>query len=248
MLLKELLDYTGSLLQCWRFKDYCPNGLQIEGRAEVQRVVSGVTANQDLIAQAVALQADVLLVHHGFFWKNENPCLTGIKKNRVAALLQANISLLAYHLPLDAHPTLGNNAQLASRLGLIETARTGEQDLLCLGHAEHELTVQAWAERIQHGLHHTPLQVGDAERLVRRVAWCTGAAHSYFETAIAQGVDLFITGEISEPMVHLARESGVAYLACGHHATERYGVQALGQHWQNQLGLEHVYVDVASPV
>lgn len=249
MQLQELENYIQQLLQSWRFRDYCPNGLQFEGRREVRRLITGVSANMDLLQAAVDLKADAILVHHGWFWKNEDACITGIKRRRIGLLAQHDISLLAWHLPLDAHPELGNNAQLARQLGLTLERTTGEQDLLCIGAADQVRTLAQWRELLLERLGQAPLVIGtDEQRPVRRVAWCTGAAQSWFAQAISLGVDAFITGEISEPMVHLARESGVTYLACGHHATERYGVQALGRHLADTFGIEHQYVEIASPV
>lgn len=248
MQLQELENYIQQLLQAWRFRDYCPNGLQFEGRSEVRRLITGVTANMALLEAAVNLEADAVLVHHGWFWKSEDARITGIKRRRIGLLAQHDISLLAYHLPLDAHPELGNNVELARHLGLEIEACFGEQDLGCLGSSSEAYTLNEWQELLRVRLGQAPLVIGEPGRPVRRVAWCTGAAQSYFQQALERGVDAFITGEISEPMVHLARESGVAYLAAGHHATERYGVQALGRHLAERFGLEHEFVDIPSPV
>lgn len=248
MQLQELENYIQQLLQAWRFRDYCPNGLQFEGRPEVQRLITGVTANMALLQAAVELRADAILVHHGWFWKNEDERIVGIKRRRIGVLAAHDISLLAWHLPLDAHPEFGNNVQLARHLGLEIERTLGEQDLLCLGGAGETWTLGEWQELLRARLGQAPFIVGDFNRPLRRLAWCTGAAQSYFQLALAQGVDAFITGEISEPMVHLARESGVAYMACGHHATERYGVQALGRHLAEKFGIEHEFIDIPSPV
>ena len=247
MQLSQIQNYTQELLCVGQFKDYCPNGLQIEGKPEVQRLVSGVTTNQALIDAAIDLQADAIIVHHGFFWKNEASPIVGLKKNRIKALLDHNISLLAYHLPLDAHPTLGNNAQLGRVLGLQSVKFFGEQNLIAQADTP-SLTVADWAKRLTQALGRTPLLIGDAERKIKRIAWCTGGAQSYLEAAIDAGADAFITGEASESIVHLARESGVAYFAAGHHATERYGIQALGAHLADAFQLWHQYVDIDSPV
>ena len=245
---EELVEYLEGLLQPAKFRDYCPNGLQVEGRTEIVRVVAGVTASQSLLDAAVARGADAVLVHHGYFWKGEDGRVTGIRRQRLKTLLGHDINLLAYHLPLDAHPELGNNAQLASRLGWQPDGRFGEQDIAWLGQAAAPTTAGRLAERIAIGLARQPLLIGDPQRPVRRLGWCTGGAQGYFEQAIALGVDAFISGEISEQTVHLARESGVAYLACGHHATERYGVAALAAHLATQCGLQCEFVDVDNPV
>ncbi|MBL8470337.1 MAG: Nif3-like dinuclear metal center hexameric protein [Rhodocyclaceae bacterium] len=244
----ELQQYLDKLLENMRFKDYCPNGLQVEGRAEIRRVVCGVTACQALVDAAIALDADAILVHHGWFWRGEDGRVTGTRKQRLASILAHDINLFAYHLPLDAHPELGNNAQLALRLGWKADARFGEQDLGCAGQPERALSAAELAAEVGRRLLREPLLVGDGERQVRRVAWCTGAAQNMFEAAIAAGADLYLSGEISEPTVHLARESGVPYIAAGHHATERYGVQALGSHLARSLGLEARFVDIDNPV
>lgn len=245
---EELVSYLDGLLQPAKFRDYCPNGLQVEGRAEVTRVVAGVTASQALLDAAVARGADAVLVHHGYFWKGEDGRVTGIRRNRLKTLLEHDINLFAYHLPLDAHPELGNNAQLASRLGWQADGRFGEQDIAWLGRVGAATTAGALAGQVAGGLARTPMLIGDPQRPISRLGWCTGGAQGYFEQAIALGVDAFISGEISEQTVHLARESGIAYLACGHHATERYGVAALAAHLSAQCGLHCEFVDVDNPV
>ena len=244
-----LLALCDGLLQPERFKDYCPNGLQVEGRPQVQSIASGVTASLALIQAAIEAGADTLLVHHGLFWRNQTGTVTGWLKSRLALLLQHDINLLAYHLPLDAHPALGNNAQLATHLGFRVDGMFGEQGLGFVGQAptafEHG---QALAQHLQSRLGKQPVSVvPDAKRPVRRIAWCTGGAQNLFEEAIAQGVDAFITGEISEPQAHLAHETGVSFFACGHHATERYGAPALGAHLGEQLCVKHVFIDIDNP-
>ncbi len=248
MLLNELGNYIGSLLDVSRFRDYCPNGMQVEGRAQVSRIASGVTASQRLLDAATAWGADAILVHHGYFWRNEDAAITGIKKRRIAHLLQHDISLLAYHLPLDAHAELGNNAQLGRRLGFVEQGRFGEQDIACYGELAQAQTLAQLTTHIAHSLQRTPQVIGEGERTIRRIAWCTGAAQGYFEAAVALGVDAFLTGEISEQNVHVAQETGVAFIAAGHHATERYGVQALGGHLAVHCGVEHCYFEMDNPV
>ncbi|MGV0975435.1 MAG: Nif3-like dinuclear metal center hexameric protein [Azonexus sp.] len=245
---EQLVEYLDGLLQPAKFRDYCPNGLQVEGRSDVVRVVAGVTASQALLDIAVAHGADAVLVHHGYFWKGEDGRVTGIRRQRLKTLLSNDINLLAYHLPLDAHPELGNNAQLASRLGWLPDGRFGEQDIAWLGSVEAPTTAGQLAARIGAGLARSPLLIGDPARPVRRLGWCTGGAQDYFEQAIALGVDAFVSGEISEQTVHLARESGVAYLACGHHASERYGVAALATHLNQHCGLQCEFVDLDNPV
>jgi len=245
---EELAAYLDQLLETTKFRDYCPNGLQVEGRADVERIVAGVTASQALLDRAVALGADAVLVHHGWFWRGEDGRVTGIRKKRLGTLLANDINLLAFHLPLDAHPELGNNAQLAARLGWQPEGRFGEQDIAWFGSNPGGETAAALATRLGQVLGREALLVGPAERPVRRIGWCSGGAQGYFEQAIALGLDAYVSGEISEQTVHLAREAGVAYLACGHHATERYGVEALARHLAATCGLHCEFVDIDNPV
>jgi dinuclear metal center YbgI/SA1388 family protein len=249
MQLNDLEAYLNRLLDTAKFHDYCPNGLQVEGRREVRQLVSGVTASLDFLEAAIAARADAVLVHHGYFWRGENPCLTGMRRRRIALLLAHDVSLLAYHLPLDAHLELGNNAQLSHRLGLCETGRFGEQGIGMFGTLSSNVSnLKELRVSVERALSRTPLVIGDDARPVKRVAWCTGGAQDYFSDAIDLGVDVFITGEISERTVHLARESGVAFISAGHHATERYGVQALGEQVSEKFGISHQYIDIENPV
>jgi len=248
MLLKQLESYLDLLLNISHFNDYCPNGLQVEGRGEIKKVVSGVTASLEFLQAAIDENADAVLVHHGYFWRGENECLVGMKRCRIALLLANDVSLFAYHLPLDAHPTIGNNSQLANKLGLIESGRFSEQNIAMYGHTSQELTLRELGLNLEKVLLRKPLIIGDEDKLIKRVAWCTGAAQDYFDDAIRLGVDVFITGEISERTVHAARESGVAFISAGHHATERYGVQELGKNIAKKFGIEHQFIDIDNPV
>ena len=245
---EELVSYLDGLLEPAKFRDYCPNGLQVEGREEVKRIVAGVTASQALLEAAIAAKADAILVHHGYFWKGDDGRVTGIRRKRLGALISHDINLIAYHLPLDAHPELGNNAQLASRLGWIAEGRFGEQDIAWYGRLAEPVALSALAENINQLMGRVPLVIGDLSRRVAKIAWCSGGAQGYLEQAIALGVDVYVSGEISEQTVHLARESGVAYIAAGHHATERYGVQAVAAHLAARFGLDCQFIDVANPV
>lgn len=239
--------YLSAVMQAATFVDYGPNGLQIEGRERVGRLVSGVTASLALIEAAIAAQADALLVHHGLFWRGQDGRLTGWLKQRVQRLMAHDISLFAYHLPLDAHAEFGNNAQFGRRIGVSADSRFGEQSLGFVGSLEQPMTTQDLLGRLRQISSRTPAHVEGDGRALRRVAWCTGGAQAYFEGAIAAGADVFITGEMSEPQVHLARETGVTFIACGHHASERYGVQALGSHIAEHFGIEHRYIEIDSP-
>ncbi len=244
----ELVRYLDQLLENSRFRDYCPNGLQVEGRAEIRRILAGVSASQALLDRAVASGADAVLVHHGYFWKGEEARIVGIRRQRLATLLKNELNLIAFHLPLDAHPQLGNNAQLAERMGWQATGRFGAQEIACYGNNGRLETAAQLANRLTSLLGRAPLLVGPQERSVGRLGWCSGGAQAYFEEAIALGLDAYVCGEISEQNVHLAREAGVAYLACGHHATERYGVEALAAHLAAQFGLECEFADIDNPV
>jgi len=234
------------LLEPGRFKDYGPNGLQVEGRAEVRHLVCGVTASLALIDAAIAAKADAILVHHGLFWRGQDGRVIGWMKQRLARLIQHDINLFAYHLPLDSHPTLGNNAQLGVRFGWVADARFGEQDLGFVASIA-ATDLGSLKAQVSEGLGRNVTAVPGDGRPVRRVAWCTGGAQGYFEGAIAAGADVFVTGEISEPQAHYARETGVAFIAAGHHATERYGVQGVGAQVAQDLGLTWQFIDVDNP-
>jgi len=249
--LKALVDYTDTLLSVEKFQDYCPNGLQVEGRAQVKLLVTGVTASMDLVEAAIEAGADALLVHHGYFWKGEDARITGMKRSRLQRLLGADTSLLAYHLPLDAHPEFGNNAQLAQVLGF-ETAGTfgddGGMQLGLHGVLPAPLDGAALADHITRRLGREPLYIPGSRQAIKTLGWCTGAAQSYIEAAVELGLDAFISGEISEQTVHIARECGMHYFSAGHHATERYGARALGDHLAGKFGIRHAFIDVDNPV
>ncbi len=250
----HLVKTLNELLQPERFRDYAPNGLQVEGSATVRKIVSGVTASRALIKAAIDAGADTIFVHHGLFWRGQDGCVTGWMKQRLSLLLAHNINLLAYHLPLDAHPELGNNAQLALVLGLTaysgESGRFGEQGLGFLGERTDQrefANAEKLVDHVKSVLKRPVVPVIPHLSAIRKIAWCTGGAQSYFEAAIAAGAQAFITGEISEPQMHYARECGVAYLACGHHATERYGAPAVAASIAAQLGVEHQFIDIDNP-
>ncbi len=248
MELKALNRYLSELLQPTRFSDYCPNGLQVEGKPNINKVVTGVTANMALLEQAHAAGADAILVHHGYFWRGEAQAVIGVKMRRLKFLLANNISLFAYHLPLDAHPDIGNNVMLGQVLDFAIDDWLDEKHMIALSRLKRPQTLQDLTNHINAKLNRSAQVIGDLHMPVETVAWCTGAAQGYIEQAIAHEVDVFISGEISEPTVHLARESGTAYIAAGHHATERYGVQALGEHLAAQFNLAHEFIDVDNPV
>lgn len=244
----ELANCFEEVLDTSRFVDYCPNGLQVEGERTIARLVSGVTASRAFLEAALDAGADAVLVHHGWFWRGEDPRVVGMRRERMRLVLAGGVHLFAYHLPLDAHPRLGNNAQLGAVLGWRVDGRAGENGLI----AWHDLAVPARADEIggalEAKLRRAPLAVGALDRPIRRIAWCTGAAHDWLEQAIEAGADAFVSGEIAERTTHLAREAGVVYFAAGHHATERYGVQALGRHVAERFGIEHRFIDDDNPV
>lgn len=244
----ELELYLNDTLQIAQFRDYCPNGLQVEGRGEIQKIASGVTASLAFLEAARDWGADAVLVHHGYFWKSEDARITGMKRRRLGVLIGHDINLFAYHLPLDAHPELGNNAQLGKLLGFSDDGgRFGPDQLGWLGAPAAPTTLAALAAHVETRLGRAPLLLGDPNREVRRVAWCTGGAQGFFEAAIGAGADVYISGEVSEPTQHLALESGVGYLAAGHHATERGGAKAVGEHVAARFGLTHRFFDMPNP-
>ena len=246
--LEQLVETADRYLESARIQDYCPNGLQVQGREQVRLLVSGVTASQQLLDAAAAAGADAILVHHGYFWKNEDARLIGMKHRRIKTLLSHDISLLAYHLPLDVHPEVGNNVQLGRRLGLqdIRPLPGDAKGLIWQGELPQAQSAADFGRQVVDVLQREPLGV-DGGRAIRRLAWCTGGAQGYIDQAIAAGVDAYLTGEVSEQTVHSARENGMSFFAAGHHATERYGVQALGDHLAAQLGIQHLFIDCDNP-
>lgn len=249
--LTDITTYLHTLLNLDRIQDYCPNGLQVAGRTHIQKIITGVTACQDLLNAAITAKADAILVHHGYFWKGEDACITGIKQQRLNTLLKNNVSLLAYHLPLDVHPVYGNNAQLGKLLDITLVDRFSVKDgleLLCLGKLSCDYQGEDFATHLAQKLNRAPLHISNTKKPIRNVAWCTGAAQDFIETAIHKGADAYITGEISERTVHIARESGIHLFAAGHHATERFGVIALGEHLAERFDIAHAFIDIDNPV
>lgn len=247
---KQLEAYLNDLLAVDNIADYSPNGLQVEGREEVRRLVTGVSASAALIEQAQAAAADAILVHHGYFWKGEESRIVGYKAKRLRLLLGAGINLFAYHLPLDIHLELGNNAALGSMLGLNVATRyslKGVPDLLWMGYPQLEISANQLSQRLERALEQAPLHISAGPELICRIAWCTGGAERLIEQAIEHGADAFISGEISEPIPHIAREAGIHYFAAGHHATERGGVKRLGQHLASKFDIDHQYIEIPNP-
>ncbi|PIR11687.1 MAG: Nif3-like dinuclear metal center hexameric protein [Gammaproteobacteria bacterium CG11_big_fil_rev_8_21_14_0_20_46_22] len=248
----HLTQHLNTLLRIKEFSDYCPNGLQVEGSREIKRIITGVTACQALIDAAIEQQADTIIVHHGYFWKGEAAEITGMKKQRLKTLLENDINLFAYHLPLDAHPSLGNNVQFGTALTIcnIETIDLGLGPGIGLqGIFSEAKTAKNLAEMLEQTLQHTPLHISAADsRSIRRIAWCTGSAERGIEAAALAGCDAYISGEISEQTVHIAREMNLHYFAAGHHATERFGVQALAKHLNAEFSLSSDFIDIPNPV
>lgn len=247
----ELAGYLDDFLSCNQFNDYAPNGLQVEGRSSVHRICTAVTASYDVIVQAIALKADALLVHHGFFWKGESSVIVGIKQRRLAHLLQHQLNLFGYHLPLDCHLELGNNACLGRLLNVnhIKTHTAGKTpNLLWSGAFQSPLSQEDCSLHVARILQRAPVCVGVGKPFIHSIAWCSGGAQDFIEDAYHLGVDAYISGEISERTFYQANELGLYYFSCGHHATERYGIQALGQHLAQRFDLQHQFIDSHNPV
>lgn len=247
----DLAEYLHSYLNVTEFSDYAPNGLQIEGCNNISTIVTGVSASKALIDRAVALKADAILVHHGYFWKNEEYPIVGIKKQRIAQLLNNDINLFAYHLPLDAHPEIGNNKKLAEIFDIEITGNfitQGSQTIGNVGRFKKAIDAKVFAKQLEEKLERTPLHIEAASKTISSIAWCSGGAQSSIELAIEKGVDAYLTGEVSEQTTHLARESCLHFFAAGHHATERYGIKALGEHLAEKYKLSHHFVDIPNPV
>ena len=248
MHLTELCHFCDEYLRVDEFSDYCPNGLQVEANDEVRHLVCGVTASLALIDAAIDAGADTLLVHHGYFWKGEPLAISGSRGKRIRRLIRNKINLLAFHLPLDVHPQVGNNAQLARVMGWQLDARFGDQDLLCEGRQASSQTLAQLSTALQDRLQTKPLVIAAGDHPIERLAWCTGAAQGFIEAAAARGADAFVSGEISEQTFHQAQELGIHYIAAGHHATERYGVQALAAEIERRLGISWQFIDIPNPV
>ncbi len=244
---KNVTSYIDELLTIEDFKDYAPNGLQVDGKEKITKIVTGVSATLALIEAAIESKADMIIVHHGWFWKQEDPCIAGMKYNRLKLLMSNDISLLGYHLPLDAHPTLGNNAQLAQRLDIETEDVMDEQGVGNYGRLDEYISLDSLGARIENSLGRKPLLIEGGDHAIRKVAWCTGGAQDRIAMAAEKGIDAYISGEISEHTVHVARELGIHYIAAGHHATERYGVKALGEHVAAKFGLVCEFIDIDNP-
>ncbi|MGJ8681480.1 Nif3-like dinuclear metal center hexameric protein [Paraglaciecola sp.] len=246
----QLLTFFDQLLSPNKIKDYCPNGLQIEGKQHISKLICGVSATQELIDHAVAVEADAIFVHHGYFWKGENPCLTGMKKKRIQTLLAHDINLFAYHLPLDIHPELGNNAQLAQLLGITNIKPLEDSNpnsVVMQGEFENPIQAEDLVQKITNKLNRAPLHEVSNKPEIKTVAWCTGGGQGYIEQAASLNIDAFITGEVSEQTIHVAREMNIHFYAAGHHATERYGAKAIAEHVKQHLNIESSFVDIDNP-
>ena len=248
--LTQLVKKLEDVLTPQLFNDYCPNGLQVEGAESIAKLVTGVTASQALIDRAIDEKADALLVHHGFFWKGEAPNVTGVRRRRIKALLQNDINLLAYHLPLDVHKQYGNNARLADLLGIEITGGLEPENPLSVGNAgvlAQPIRAEEFCQHVAEVLGREPLLIAAGNHPIKTIAWCSGGAQDYIDQAAMLGVDAYLSGEISERTTHSARELGVHYIAAGHHATERFGVQALGEFLATEFAIEHYFVDIDNP-
>ncbi|WP_133130072.1 Nif3-like dinuclear metal center hexameric protein [Legionella yabuuchiae] len=247
----ELAQYLDEFLSCTTFQDYAPNGLQVEGKDTIRKICTAVTASEEAIEEAISKNADALLVHHGYFWRGEDPTIKGIKKKRLALLLSSDLNLFAYHLPLDCHAKLGNNACLAECLEVTSVQShtiNKTPDILWSGTLKEPLSLYQLSQFITHKLNRTPLTIEASDQSIRQIAWCSGAAQDYIDEAAALGVDAYLSGEVSERTYYLAKELGVHYLACGHHASERFGIKALGKHLSQKFELSHEFIDSKNPV
>ncbi|CCQ09963.1 FIG137478: Hypothetical protein YbgI [Pseudoalteromonas luteoviolacea B = ATCC 29581] len=247
----KLVNHLNELLKPFQINDYCPNGLQVEGKDTIKKLVTGVTASQALIDAAIEKGADAIVVHHGYFWKGEDQTVTGMKKRRLQALLKHDVSLFAYHLPLDVHPELGNNAQLGELLGIsIERPLEpwNKSSVAVKGKLSQPITVEAFAALIEEKLGRSPLINKAGDHLIQTVAWCTGGGQSFIDLAASQGIDAYLTGEASEQTIHSSNEQNIHFFAAGHHATERYGVKALGEYLAEQFKLDVEFIDINNPV
>lgn len=243
----ELIKYLNGFLHISNYQDYAPNGLQISGCDDIKTIVTGVTASQALIEKAILLKADAILVHHGYFWKNEPAVITGMKKQRIKLLLENDINLIAYHLPLDVHAELGNNAQLA-KLWNIKDTTNDKNSLLRIGTLRDEVPFIDFKRKVDETLNRESLHLLGGKEMVKTIAWCSGGAQGYIEEAANLGADVFISGEVSEQTTHVAKEEKIHYLSAGHHATERLGIQSLGEFLQNKFALKVIFVDISNPV
>ena len=250
----ELEQIIDQKLNSNAIADYAPNGLQVEGRQTVKKIITGVTATLPLIEKAIEKQADAILVHHGYFWKSENPCIRGMKGKRIKQLLVNDINLYGYHLPLDIHPELGNNARLAQQLGIVELAGLEDKSnsIPVWGTLETAVSAQELAQRLEQILQRKPIVCDEfvadyPQKMIKTVGICTGGGQGYIDLAAAKGIDAFISGEISEQTTHSAREQGIYYFACGHHATERAGIKALGEWLAKEYGLSDEFIDIDNP-
>lgn len=245
-----LVAWLDNTLSNAQISDYCPNGLQVEGSANIGHIVTGVTASQALIDAAIEENADAILVHHGYFWKGEPGPITGMKQRRIKALLANNINLLAYHLPIDVHPELGNNVQLGALLGignLSPLAGVKPEGVVYTGTTPEKIRLGDFAQRIRSVLGRDVIVEGDADKQLNHFAWCTGGGQGFIEQAANAGADVFFTGEVSEQTIHVAREMGIAFVSAGHHATERYGVKAVGEKIATQMDVKVTFIDIDNP-
>lgn len=244
----ELVSYINKFLKIDIFHDYCPNGLQIEGKPTIQTIVTGVTGNLALIEKAIAQHADLMLVHHGLFWKKDPFPIVGLKKARFQKILNADLNVMAYHLPLDSHLELGNNAQLAKFLNIHVEGQLVEEPYVWFGEFAEPISTEEFSQRIFEKLGRLPLHIAGTARKIKKIAWCSGGGQDFIEKTLSLGIDCYFSGEISESTVHIAREAKIHYFAAGHHATERYGIKALGEHLAEKFQLNHHFIDIENPV
>lgn len=247
----ELTAFLDDYLACALFNDYSPNGMQIEGKSEIRRICTAVTACHDIIQRANHLKADALLVHHGYFWRGEAPVLTGMMRQRVGSIISHDLNLFAYHLPLDCHQDIGNNACIGRLLDVHDRSSHAVNkipDILWSGSFQSSVDSSALMQQLTHLLNRQPLHVSGSNKKIKRIAWCSGSAQDFIVDAHRLGVDAYISGEVSERTYYQAQELGIHYFACGHHATERFGIQALGRLLSERFALTHAFLDSDNPV
>ena len=249
--LNEIIQWCDQTLKSHEFKDYAPNGLQIEGTSEVKKILCAVTASQTAIDAAVAYGADLLLVHHGYFWKGEPYPITGMRGKRIKSLIQHDISLVGYHLPLDSHPTIGNNAAIADLLELehIQALDPNERNPIGnIGYLKSAMSPEVFKQFASEKLGFDAIHLPADKTSIQKVGFCTGGAQDYIKKAADQDCDAYISGEVSERTFYEAQELNVHYYACGHHATEKYGVQRLAKAISEQFNIEYSYFELNNPI
>lgn len=242
----KLEKIINEYLKINQYKDCVPNGLQVEGVSIVKKIITGVTASQDLIDQSIKLKTDAIIVHHGFFWKNEPVQILNMKKKRIKKLLCNNINLYSYHLPLDAHPIVGNNAQLGNLINIKKISYICP--ILPIGQLDKSIKPKKFRKKLQKKFKKKPFYIENKEKKIKKIAWCTGSGQNLLEKAAQAGADAFVTGEVSEKIFHIAKEMNINFYSLGHHTTEIYGIQALGEWLKKKYGFLVNFINIFNPI